>query len=88
MAVHPLAALGFEVIPGPQSLAALGFKPSAVTNKAPARDIVKGAVVKGSRVRLADGAFAKVVYVDPNMRIARVRTEDGRNLTVRRKDLR
>lgn len=49
--------------------------------------IVKGAVVKGSRVRLADGAVARVVYVDPNMRIARVRTEDGRNMTVRHKDL-
>jgi hypothetical protein len=52
------------------------------------RTIVKGAVVKGSRVRLADGALARVVYVDPNMRIARVRTEDGRNVTVRHKDLR
>jgi hypothetical protein len=50
--------------------------------------VVKGAVVKGARVRLADGAVARVVYVDPNMRIARVRTEDGRNVTVRHKDLR
>ena len=50
--------------------------------------VVKGAVVKGSRVRLADGTMARVVYVDPNMRIARVRTEDGRNITVRHKDLR
>jgi hypothetical protein len=50
--------------------------------------VVKGSVVKGSRVRLADGALARVAYVDPNMRIARVRTEDGRNLTVRHKDLR
>ncbi len=41
-----------------------------------------------SRVRLADGAVARVVYVDPNMRIARVRTDDGRNITVRHKDLR
>jgi hypothetical protein len=49
--------------------------------------VVKGAVVKGSRVRLGDGAVAKVVYVDPNMRIARVRTEDGRNMTVRHRDL-
>jgi hypothetical protein len=49
--------------------------------------VVKGAVVKGARVRLADGALARVVYVDPNMRIARVRTEDGRNMTVRHKDL-
>ncbi len=45
-------------------------------------------VVKGSRVRLTDGTPARVVYVDPNMRIARVRTEDGRNVTLRRKDLR
>jgi hypothetical protein len=45
-------------------------------------------VVKGSRVSLTDGTPARVVYVDPNMRIARVRTEDGRNVTVRRKDLR
>ncbi len=50
--------------------------------------VAKGAVVKGSRVRLSDGAVARVVYVDPNMRIARVRTEDGRNITVRHKDLR
>jgi hypothetical protein len=50
--------------------------------------ILKGVVVKGARVRLADGAAARVVYVDPNMRIARVRTEDGRNITVRHKELR
>jgi hypothetical protein len=50
--------------------------------------VVKGAVIKGSRVRLADGTMARVLYVDPNMRIARVRTEDGRNITVRHKDLR
>ena len=49
--------------------------------------VVKGPVVKGARVRLAGGALARVVYVDPNMRIARVRTEDGRNITVRHKDL-
>jgi hypothetical protein len=57
------------------------------THKA-AGTIVKGTVVKGARVRLADGTLAKVLYVDPNMRIARVRTEDGRNLTVRHRDLR
>jgi hypothetical protein len=50
--------------------------------------VAKGSMVKGSRVRLADGTVARVVYVDPNMRIARVRTEDGRKLTVRHKDLR
>jgi hypothetical protein len=49
--------------------------------------VVKGPVVKGARVRLADGAAARVLYVDPNMRIARVRTEDGRNMTVRHRDL-
>src|SRR5271154_858038 len=50
--------------------------------------VVKGSVVKGARGRLASGGLAQVVYVDPNMRIARVRTEDGRNVTVRHKDLR
>jgi hypothetical protein len=50
--------------------------------------IVKGTIAKGSRVRLVDGTVARVLYVDPNMRIARVRTEDGQNMTVRHKDLR
>jgi hypothetical protein len=50
--------------------------------------VARDKVVKGARVHLADGAVARVVYVDPNMRIVRVRTEDGRNVTVRRKDLR
>jgi hypothetical protein len=54
----------------------------------PAERVVKGPVVKGARVRLAGGALARVLYVDPNMRIVRVRTEDGRNVTVRQKDLR
>jgi hypothetical protein len=54
----------------------------------PAERVVKGPVVKGARVRLAGGALARVLYVDPNMRIVRVRTEDGRNMTVRQKDLR
>ena len=49
--------------------------------------VVKGTVAKGSHVRLADGTLARVAYVDPHMRIARVRTEDGRNLTVRHRDL-
>jgi len=58
-----------------------------VANPAAER-VVKGPVVKGARVRLASGALARVLYVDPNMRIVRVRTEDGRNITVRQKDLR
>ena len=52
-----------------------------------AERVAKGPVLKGARVRLSGGALARVVYVDPNMRIARVRTDDGRNLTVRHKDL-
>ena len=50
-------------------------------------ELVKG-LVKGSAVALADGAHGKVSYLDPNLRIARVRTEDGRNLTVRQSELR
>jgi hypothetical protein len=61
---------------------------NGVRPQAARASVVKGLVQKGSRVRLADGAVARVVYVDPNMRIARVRTEDGRNITVRHKDLR
>jgi hypothetical protein len=57
-------------------------------NGVAAERVAKGPVVKGARVRLASGALARVEYVDPNMRIARVRTEDGRNVTVRHKDLR
>ena len=49
--------------------------------------VVKGMVMKGSRVRLADGTIARVLYADPNMRIVRVRTDDGRKITVRNKDL-
>ena len=49
--------------------------------------VAKGAVVKGSEVRLTDGTVGRVLYVDPNMRIVRVRTQDGRNITVRHKNL-
>jgi hypothetical protein len=66
----------------------VGGAASSTLGRSRAVQVVKGSVVKGCRVRLADGAVAKVVYVDPNMRIARVRTEDGRNVTVRHKDLR
>jgi len=50
--------------------------------------VTKSRLQKGYRVRLPDGAVARVEYADPNMRIVRVRTEDGRNITVRCKDLR
>jgi hypothetical protein len=49
--------------------------------------VEKGMVMKGSRVRLTDGTVARVRYADPNLRFARVRTQDGRKLTVRHKDL-
>ena len=58
-----------------------------VKNEKRTNSVVKGMIVKGARVRLADGSVARVLYVDPTMRIVRVRTEDGRNLTVRRKEL-
>ena len=43
---------------------------------------------KGSVIALPDGSRGTVSYLDPNMKIARVRTEDGRNLTVRLGQLR
>jgi hypothetical protein len=39
---------------------------------------------KGRPVELADGSRAKVAHVIQNMRSVRVRTEDGRNVTVGR----
>jgi hypothetical protein len=40
--------------------------------------------VKGDRVRLPDGTQGKIAYLHREMRIVRVRTEDGRNITLRR----
>ena len=46
------------------------------------------ALRKGSAVSLPDGARATVLYLDPNLKIARVRTAAGKSLTLRRQDLR
>jgi hypothetical protein len=45
-------------------------------------------LAKGSAVTLPDGSRGTISYLDPNMRIARVRTENGRNVTVRQGQLR
>lgn len=39
---------------------------------------------KGDRVRLPDGTQGKIAYLHRELRIVRVRTEDGRNVTVPR----
>ena len=46
-----------------------------------------GRLAKGSAVTLADGSGGIISYLDPNMRIVRVRTENGRNVTVRQGQL-
>lgn len=71
----------------PAKAAARAMNDAAMEKFHSRNGVVKGAVVKGSRVRLADGTVAKVLYVDPNMRIARVRTDNGKNITVRHRDL-
>jgi hypothetical protein len=43
---------------------------------------------RGANVTLPDGSEAKILYLDSNMGIARVRTNEGRNLTIRRHRLR
>jgi hypothetical protein len=43
---------------------------------------------KGAAITLADGMAATVSYLDPNMKIARVRTSNGKNLTIRLGQLR
>jgi hypothetical protein len=90
MSSHPLHSLGFKAV---ASLADLGFEPQlAGLTKVERIDskngVAKGLVRKGSLVRLMDGTVARVRYADPKMRIVRVRTQDGRKLTVRHKDLR
>ena len=44
-------------------------------------------LAKGCRVKLSDGAEATVCWLHPGLKLARVQTADGRNLTVRVKDL-
>ena len=67
MTMHPLHPLGFEPI-----------APAPATGPVPGSQGGSDKMVKGTKVRLAYGALGRVVYVDPNLRIARVRTEDGR----------
>ena len=79
--VHPLHGLGFTPLAAAPPVA-------ATPRCSEVQHVVKGSISKGSRVRLADGTVARVQYVDTQMRIARVRTVDGRNITVRQKQLR
>ena len=46
------------------------------------------ALSKGAIVTLPDGSQGKISYLDSNMGIARVRTDEGKNLTIRRYQLR
>jgi hypothetical protein len=43
----------------------------------------RSAMQKGSPVTLPDGSRGKVMHIVENMKTARVRTDDGKNLTVR-----
>ena len=82
----------FGAIPTRQALTAgLGsaqplvksVQPQPVAN--PSR--VPAVLAKGARVSLPDGSTGTVSYVDPAMRIARVKTSDGRNVTVKQSAL-
>lgn len=87
---HPLHSLGFEPISPPSARAAapLQARPDGQPmESSPSKNGEPEKFRKGTRVRMADGALGRVVYADPNLRIARVRTDDGRNVTVRRKTL-
>jgi hypothetical protein len=80
MTKHPLHFLGFEPISA--------VRPAArQTESFPSKNGEPEKMRKGTRVRMADGTLARVAYSDPNLRIARVRTDDRRNVTVRRKTL-
>lgn len=58
-------------------------------NKPPANtvDFNRPALAKGQSVTLKSGEKATIAYVDPNLRIARIRTADGTNRTVNQKDI-
>lgn len=45
------------------------------------------ALAKGQQVQLRDGTAATVAYVDPNLKIVRVRTASGENRTVSQRDI-
>lgn len=51
------------------------------------RNSTKPALAKGQPVSLPDGRQGRIVYLDPNMRIVRVRTDDGKSETVRQSAL-
>jgi hypothetical protein len=44
-------------------------------------------LAKGQQVTLADGSKGRVAHLIDNMKTVRVRTDDGRNLTVRQSSL-
>jgi hypothetical protein len=52
------------------------------------RSRTQPALSKGATVTLPDGSQGRISYLDPNMGFARVRTDEGRNLTVPRYQLR
>jgi hypothetical protein len=80
MTLHPLHCLGFEPI-------SASVPVSQQTKTFPSRNGGPKKLEKGTRVRLEDGTLGRVVYADPDLRIARVRTVDGRKMTVRCKTL-
>jgi hypothetical protein len=80
MKTHPLYSLGFEPI-------STAVPVSGETETFRSKNGEPEMMRKGTRVRMADGTPGRVAYADPNLRIARVRTDDGRNVTVRRKTL-
>ena len=63
-------------------------EPVAAAPKPAAKPVLKPAgLSKGDPVELEDGTRGKVAHMVANMNTARVRTEDGRNITVRRNTL-
>ena len=82
MEEHPLHALGFA--PLAPTLTELRPARQPATPPPAANDHI----AKGGKVRLPDGSVGTVAWIDPNLRIVRVRTDQGRKLTVRRNQLR
>lgn len=83
----PAAASPAEPKPTDSKQSDSGLKPASAGGARPMLKPAGSDLVKGQPVELADGSRGKVAHMVQNMNTARVRTDDGRNVTVRRNTL-
>ncbi len=85
----PIVKRSVATVPAPVEQPAAN-EPSTPAVTAGTKQVLKQAtpqLVKGQPVQLADGSKGKIAHLVGNMRTVRVRTEDGRNVTVSQSSL-